>query len=123
MKLFETEHLGRFKKSEYTGNEPSEEVEEFRREKIITALNRYAWENRDDEFSATDVDFSEIPVIRAVLESHDWDDVARLFEDFDPRQWDAPPQTTAAAPTSCAYCRGISGNRNRETFHDSARKK
>ncbi|SDM38552.1 putative serine protein kinase, PrkA [Halogranum gelatinilyticum] len=97
MKLFETEHLGRFKKDDYVGNEPSEAVEEFRREKIITALNRYAWENRDDEFSARDVDFSEIPVIRAVLESHDWDDVKRLFEDFDPRQWDSPPANTETA--------------------------
>jgi predicted Ser/Thr protein kinase len=94
MKLFETEHLGRFKKSDYTGNTPSEAVEEFRREKVITALNRYAWENRDEEFAARNVDFSEIPVIRAVLESHDWDDVARLFEDFDPRQWDSPPANT-----------------------------
>ncbi|SEO72579.1 putative serine protein kinase, PrkA [Halogranum amylolyticum] len=94
MKLFETEHLGRFKKDDYTGNTPSEEVEEFRREKVITALNRYAWENRDEEFSARNVDFSEIPVIRAVLESHDWDDVQRLFEDFDPRQWDSPPANT-----------------------------
>ena len=50
--------------------------------------------DRDEEFSARNVDFSEIPVIRAVLETHDWDDVKRLFEDFDPRQWDSPPART-----------------------------
>ncbi|RDI72893.1 PrkA family serine protein kinase [Halopelagius longus] len=94
MKLFETEHLGRFDESAYAGNTPSSTVEEFRREKVITALNRYAWENRDEGFTVQDVELSEIPVIRAVLESHDWDDVRRLFEDFDPAQWDDPPANT-----------------------------
>jgi non-specific serine/threonine protein kinase len=97
MKLFETEHLGRFPDSEYVGNDPSEAVERFRREKVITALNRYAWENRDEEFSVGDVDLSEIPVIRAVLDTHTWEDVRRLFEDFDPRQWEDPPAGTETA--------------------------
>jgi non-specific serine/threonine protein kinase len=94
MKLFETEHLGRFDESEYTGNDPSDDVEEFRREKIITALNRYAWENRDEGFTVSNVELAQIPVIRAVLETYDWDDVSRLFEDFDPAQWDDPPANT-----------------------------
>ncbi|RYJ14085.1 kinase anchor protein [Halogeometricum borinquense] len=94
MKLFETEHLGRFAESDYTGNEPSADVKEFRREKVITALNRYAWENRDEGFTVEDVELSEIPVIRTVLETHEWDDVSRLFEDFDPDQWDDPPANT-----------------------------
>ncbi len=94
MKLFETEHLGRFGEEAYDGNDPTDRVETFRREKIITALNRYAWENRDDGFQVSDVDFGEIPVIRAVLDTHDWADVERLFEDFDPRQWDDPPSET-----------------------------
>jgi non-specific serine/threonine protein kinase len=94
MKLFETEHLGRFSAAEYAGNDPSEAVERFRREKVITALNRYAWENRDEEFSVEAVDLSEVPVIRAVLDSHTWEDVRRLFEDFDPSQWDDPPTGT-----------------------------
>jgi len=33
-------------------------------------------------------------VIKTVLESHDWDDVERTFEDFDPRQWSDPPGGT-----------------------------
>ena len=94
MKVFETEHLGRFSTDDYDGNEPTAAVESFRREKVITALNRYAWENRDETFEASDVDLAEIPVIRAVLDSHDWDDVERLFEDFDPAQWDDPPANT-----------------------------
>jgi non-specific serine/threonine protein kinase len=97
MKLFETEHLGRFDEEDYAGNRPSSAVETFRTEKVITALNRYAWENRDDGFSVSDVDFGDIPVIRAVMESHTWDDVGRLFEDFDPRQWEDPPSNTETA--------------------------
>ncbi len=97
MKLFETEHLGRFSASEYKGNDPSEAVETFRNEKVITALNRYAWENRDEGFTVSDVDLTRIPVIRTVLETHDWEDVRRLFPDFDPRQWADPPANTETA--------------------------
>ncbi|MFC4437355.1 MULTISPECIES: PrkA family serine protein kinase [Natrialbaceae] len=94
MKLFEIEHLGRFSEAEYEGNTPRESVRNFRREKVITSLNRHAWEHRDEDFSVEDVDLAAIPVIRSVLESHDWDDVERTFEDFDPRQWDDPPGGT-----------------------------
>ncbi|MFU8868704.1 PrkA family serine protein kinase [Natronococcus sp.] len=94
MKLFEIEHLGRFSEAEYEGNLPRESVRNFRREKVITSLNRHAWEHRDEDFSVQDVDLTAIPVIKSVLESHDWDDVERTFEDFDPRQWDDPPSGT-----------------------------
>ncbi|WP_435358870.1 PrkA family serine protein kinase [Haloarchaeobius sp. DFWS5] len=97
MKIFETEHLGRFDDDDYTGNEPSEAVEEFRRDKIITALNRHAWEHRDEDFSIDNVDLGAIPVVRAVLESNDWDDVRRVYDDFDPAQWDDPPTGTETA--------------------------
>jgi non-specific serine/threonine protein kinase len=97
MKLFETEQLGRFDGDDYDGNEPSPTVERFRNDRIITALNRFAWENRDEGFRVTDVDFGEIPVIRAVLDSHDWSDVERLFPDLDPRQWADPPSDTETA--------------------------
>ncbi|ELY87845.1 serine protein kinase PrkA [Natrialba hulunbeirensis JCM 10989] len=97
MKLFEIEHLGRFSEDEYQGNLPRESVRNFRREKVITSLNRHAWEHRDEDFSVADVDLTAIPVIKSVLESHDWDDVSRTFEDFDPRQWDDPPSGTETA--------------------------
>jgi non-specific serine/threonine protein kinase len=29
-----------------------------------------------------------------VLDTHDWSDVRRLFEDFEPRQWEDPPTGT-----------------------------
>ncbi|UIO98746.1 kinase anchor protein [Halobaculum sp. CBA1158] len=97
MKVFETEHLGRFDEDDYAGNEPSEAVEEFRGETVITALNRYAWEHRDDEFAIADVDLSAVPVIRAVLAAHSWEDVRRIHEDLDPAQWDDPPADTETA--------------------------
>ena len=94
MKVFEIEHLGRFDESDYDGNEPKDGVREFRAEKVITALNRYAWRNRDEEFRVSDIDPREIPVIKTVLGSHDWDDVRRTYEDLDPSQWDDPPSGT-----------------------------
>ena len=97
MKVFEVEHLGRFDEDDYGGNEPTAAVESFREDKIITALNRHAWQRRDDEFRVTEVSPKEIPVIQAVLGSHSWDDVRRAYEDFDPRQWSNPPSGTETA--------------------------
>jgi predicted Ser/Thr protein kinase len=97
MKVFEIEHLGRFDESAYDGNEAGSAVRAFRTDKIITAMNRHAWYNRDDDFEVGDVSPKEIPVIKTVLGSHDWDDVRRTFPDFDPRQWDNPPSGTQTA--------------------------
>ncbi|MFC6991299.1 PrkA family serine protein kinase [Haladaptatus sp. GCM10025707] len=97
MKIFETEHLGRFDGEDYNGNRPTAPVEDFRREKIITALNRHAWQNRDEDFHVQDVNLKEIPIIKTVLELHDWDDVMRIYPDFNPRQWDDPARGTETA--------------------------
>jgi len=97
MKVFEVEHLGRFDDAAYAGNEPSEAVATFRREEIITALNRHAWTHRDEEFRVGDVEPREIPVIGAVLGSYDWDDVRRTYEDLDPDKWADPPAGTETA--------------------------
>jgi predicted Ser/Thr protein kinase len=97
MKIFEIEHLGRFADEDYVGNEPRDAVRGFREEQIITALNRHAWRNRDEEFRVSEINPKEIPIIKSVLGSHDWDDVRRTFEDFDPQQWDNPPDGTETA--------------------------
>ncbi len=97
MKVFEIEHLGRFSEEDYNGNLPNDAVEQFREEKIITAMNRHAWRHRDEDFGVADVNPKEIPVIKAVLGTHDWEDIKRTFEDFDPRQWDNPPSGTETA--------------------------
>nr|WP_276260822.1 kinase anchor protein [Haloglomus sp. DT116] len=94
MKVFETEHLGRFGEDDYDGTDPEAAVAEFRAEKVVTALNRHAWRHRDEDFRVADVNVKEIPVIKTVLGSHDWDDVRRTFPDFDPVQWDDPPSGT-----------------------------
>ncbi|MCU4799212.1 kinase anchor protein [Halobacteria archaeon HArc-gm2] len=107
MKVFEIEHLGRFDDRNYEGNAPDEAVRHFRTEKIITALNRHAWQSRDDEFRVEDVNPKEIPVIETVLESHDWSAVKRTYEDFDPRQWDNPPSGTETADIKAKTVRNM----------------
>jgi len=97
MKLFETETLGRFGDSDYLGNDPGEPVREFREDTVMTAVTRHAWEHRDDEFHARDVDLSTVPVLRDVLAGNDWDDVERVHPDFDPAQWPDPPEGTETA--------------------------
>jgi predicted Ser/Thr protein kinase len=97
MKVFEIEHLGRFREADYDDDRPHEQVRKFRTEKIITALNRHAWRHRDEEFRVSDVDPREIPVIRSVLGSHNWEDIERTYEEFDPRQWADPPSNTQTA--------------------------
>ena len=94
MKVFEIEHLGRFDEGDYDGTDPTEGVEAFRSEKVLTALNRHAWRNRDEDFRVSDVDPREIPVIETVLGSYDWDDVRRTHGDLDPSQWADPPSGT-----------------------------
>jgi predicted Ser/Thr protein kinase len=97
MKVFEIEHLGRFEEEDYEGDQPTDEVRGFREGKIITAINRHAWTHRDADFRVEAVDVKEIPVIKAVLGSHDWADVRRLYPDFEPTQWDDPPSGTETA--------------------------
>jgi len=97
MKVFETEHLGEFDDTFYDGDQPRAAVREFRRETVIRALTRYAWQNRDEGFSVDDVDLGSIPELREVLETNDWDDVRRVFPDFDPMEWEDPPADTETA--------------------------
>jgi predicted Ser/Thr protein kinase len=97
MKVFETQTLGRFDDSHYHGNEPREAVREFREDTVMTAVTRHAWEHRDSEFRASDVDLSTVPVLRDVLAGNDWDDVARVHEDFEPEQWADPAEGTETA--------------------------
>jgi len=97
MKVFEIEHLGRFDEDDYAGNAPTDAVEAFREDKIITALNRHAWQRRDEQFRVEDVSPKEIPVIETVLGNHSWTDVRRTYEDFDPGQWANPPNGTETA--------------------------
>jgi len=93
MKVFETEQLGRFGEDDYDGEEPTAPVERFRRDKIVTAMNVQAWRGRDEGF-AGGFDAREIPVMQNVLTTYDWDDVRRMYEDFEPAQWRDPPSGT-----------------------------
>ncbi|MFB6235648.1 MAG: PrkA family serine protein kinase [Halopenitus sp.] len=94
MKVFEIEHLGRFDESDYDGTDPTDAVESFRREEVVTALNRQAWEQRGEDFAVAAIDPLAIPALEETLSANDWDDVHRVFEDFDPAQWADPPSGT-----------------------------
>ena len=97
MKIFEIEHLGQFTESDYDGQRPRGVVEQFRQERVITALNRHAWRQRGDDFAVGDVDLTDLPVIQSVLAATDWDDIKRQYPDFDPEQWADPPVDTETA--------------------------
>lgn len=95
MKVFEVEHLGKFSEDDYDDdNEPNPAVESFREEGIVTEMNLHAWRQRTEDFGVGDVNPKDIPVIDSVLSSYDWEDVRRMYEDFDPRQWENPPSNT-----------------------------
>ena len=102
MKVFETETLGRFDEDEYRGTDPSRAVAEFRREKVIRALTRYAWRNRGDGFSVDDVELEAIPELKAVLEANDLADLKRRFPELDPAEWADPPADTETARVKAA---------------------
>ena len=94
MKVFETETLGRFDDDDYRGTDPRSEVAEFRRDRVIRALTRYAWRNRDDDFSVDDVELDAIPELKSVLETNDLADLKRRFPELDPAEWADPPADT-----------------------------
>ncbi|WP_144800110.1 kinase anchor protein [Halorubrum depositum] len=102
MKVFETETLGRFDEDDYYGTDPTREVAEFRRERVIRALTRFAWRNRGDEFSVEDVDLREIPELREVLDANDLADLKRRFPELDPAEWADPPADTETARVKAA---------------------
>lgn len=97
MKVIEIEGIGRFSEGDYDGTDPSESVVDFRLDRVITAVNRYAWEQRDDEFAAEDLPVSEIPALLEAIEGGSWADVKRIHEDFDPQHWGDPPEGTVTA--------------------------
>jgi len=102
MKVFETETLGRFDEDDYYGTDPTREVGEFRRDRVIRALTRYAWRNRGDEFSVDDVELREIPELREVLDANDLADLKRRFPELDPAEWADPPADTETARVKSA---------------------
>lgn len=93
LKEFETRYLGT-DEEDYGGSavaQPS--AVEFRKE-IISPINRYMWEQRDEEFTVEDVPVSESPSLQPLLEENEWDTVARIYPDVDPSQWENAPEDT-----------------------------
>ena len=107
MKLFETRELGRFDDGDYDGAAPSEAVERFRHDEIIVAVNNILWEERGEAFDIDDVDYRDVPVLRAAIETNDWRHVQAAFEDLDPAQWDAPEENTQTAAVKAETIRNM----------------
>lgn len=93
LKEFETRYLGLDDGMYGSSAVAQPPAVEFRKE-IISPINRYMWEERDEEFTATDVPVSESPSLEPLLEENDWDMVARIYPDADPDQWENPPDDT-----------------------------
>jgi predicted Ser/Thr protein kinase len=94
MKVFETEHLGKFDEDDYDGTDASETVLEFREDEIVSPINRRTWERRDDGFTLDDIDFWDLPAIRDELTDYDWQYVKSNFDNLEPEQWADPPENT-----------------------------
>ncbi len=94
MKVFEIEHLNRFNESDYDGNEPKQNVCDFREETVINAINTYVWEHKDEDFSISDINPKDIDLFQNILGTYNWKSVRRQYEDLDPRQWNDPPSGT-----------------------------
>lgn len=93
LKEFETRYLGQ-EESDYGSSAVANTgVVDFRK-KIILPINRYMWEERDEDFTAGGVPVSESPSLEPLLEENDWEMVARMFPDADPSQWENPPERT-----------------------------
>lgn len=97
MKVFEVEHIGRFDDEDYDGTTASEAVRNWRNDEIVAPINRRTWERRGESFSLDDIDFWDIPAIRDELYEYDWQYVKDQFDNFDPDQWDDPPENTETA--------------------------
>lgn len=96
MKLFEIEELGMFDEDSYNSDhEPTDdEVIEFREDHVVNAINSRAWESKQDDFTAGDLDVRSMGVFNRVLRNYGWQDVGREYPDFEPSKWDDPPEKT-----------------------------
>lgn len=96
LKLFEIEELGMFDESDYdSDHEPTnDDVVEFREDHVVNAINSRAWESKQDDFTAGDMDVRSMGVFNRVLRNYGWQDVRREFPDFEPSKWADPPEGT-----------------------------
>lgn len=95
MQVFETEYLGLFDDDDYYSDHSAGNpaVKKFRKEDIVAPLKKATWDRRTEDYELTEV-FWDVPVIKETLHDYTWDDVKRIYENFDPTQWDDPPEGT-----------------------------
>lgn len=59
----------------------------FRENRIINALNRHIYDNKQ---SKDDIDYMEIPEVQYILQPNDWSFVDHVYPNFNARQWESP---------------------------------
>lgn len=89
LKVFETEKLGKFDPTnDYRTRDHSgkSDVKEFRQE-IRNEIRRKGMDMAGDGWKVDDIDVTSLESIGTPVEASDWDDVQRVYEDFDPQVW------------------------------------
>lgn len=93
LKEFETRYLGQDGDDYFSDAQADVEITQFRRD-LISPINKYMWDQRDEDFTVNDVPISESPPLEPLLEENDWDTVSRIFPDANLSQWENPPSNT-----------------------------
>jgi len=93
LREFETRYLGQDISNYGKKAKAEKEIVEFR-EGILSPINKYMWDKREEDFTIDDVPLSECPPLKTLLDENDWDMVERVFPDADLRLWESPPSDT-----------------------------
>lgn len=91
LEKFETQFLNKFSSGKYGTTKPNKDVLEFRENEIYREAVDLIKEKRDETDKTVgleDVDVEEIPILEGLLGLNSWEDVKRIYEKFDPHEWE-----------------------------------
>jgi len=70
--------------------EPSNLIEAFRNDKIISPISKYIYDNKD-EYDPEDIPIEECYTLQTLLEDESWERVEQLYPNLDYTLWQNPP--------------------------------
>lgn len=94
LREFELEYLGAADEQYSDDAKPDEDVEKYRVQKIINPINSFIYENKDDDFSVSEVALTECEDLSRLLGRQTWGDVQHYYEDIDLSSWSNPVSGT-----------------------------
>jgi len=95
LKDFEIENFAALDKDYKSGAEPTDEVKEIREKEIINPVSSAYYETAEGgEFNPENTDLEKIDTFDILLNSNEWRDVERHYENVDFEQWESPPSNT-----------------------------